>query len=301
MADDYVINVISNKEKQEYIEYARLAIVSLKKKITELQQMVADNVAMPTMNQPNQVAFYIKDAIGIPNRASQSGLTSGATNESYYIRFIPINKQYIVIDLRTTDHLRGEEWSDRKDKGEHPNLRASAIVQDTSGTTPTVVTKKPHIANGIKIKRVVQNIPTMLYGTPEQVIKHLNTLICLFQNGYFGKYKEKKASPTIESNNKTLEKEQYINMNPLIRLTESDLHRIVKESVNRILVKEIDTNQEEYYEMKRSEMISKITAHIKQIETMLNQFRNEFGDESIDDDDYLTDLERCVSQYKYGY
>ena len=90
-------------------------------------------------------------------------------------------------------------------------------------------------------------------------------------------------------------------MNPLIRLTESDLHRIVKESVNRILVKEIDTNQEEYYEMKRSEMISKITAHIKQIETMLNQFRNEFGDESIDDDDYLTDLERCVSQYKYGY
>ena len=86
-----------------------------------------------------------------------------------------------------------------------------------------------------------------------------------------------------------------------IRLTEQDLHRIVKESVNRILVKETDTNQEEYYEMKRSEMINKITAYFKQIETMLGQFRNEFGDESIEDDDYLTDVERFVSQLKYGF
>ena len=86
-----------------------------------------------------------------------------------------------------------------------------------------------------------------------------------------------------------------------IRLTEQDLHRIVKESVNRILVKETDTNQEEYYEMKRSEMINKITAYFKQIETMLGQFRNEFGDESIEDDDYLTDIERFVSQLKYGF
>ena len=86
-----------------------------------------------------------------------------------------------------------------------------------------------------------------------------------------------------------------------IRLTEQDLHRIVKESVNRILVKEIDTNQEEYYEMKRSEMINKTTAYFKQIETMLDQFRNEFGDESIEDDDYLTDIERFVSQLKYGF
>ena len=236
MPSNYVINVISNAEKEAYIRVAQSAIVSLKKKITELQQMVADNVAMPTMNQPHQVAFYIKDAIGIANRPSQSGLTSGATNESYYIRFIPINKQDIVIDLRTTDHLRGEKWSDRKDNGEHPNLRASAIVQDTSDTAPTVVPKKPHIANGITIKRVVQNIPTMLYGTPEQIIKHLNTLICLFQNGYFGKYKEKKSKPpTVDSNNKTLENEQYMNRKPLIRLTESDLRRIIKASVNRIL------------------------------------------------------------------
>lgn len=76
----------------------------------------------------------------------------------------------------------------------------------------------------------------MLYGTPEQIIKHLNTLICLFQNGYFGKYKEKKSKPpTVDSNNKTLENEQYMNRKPLIRLTESELHRIIKESVNRIL------------------------------------------------------------------
>ena len=245
MPSNYVINVISNAEKEAYIRVAQSAIVSLKKKITELQQMVADNVAMPTMNQPHQVAFYIKDAIGIANRPSQSGLTSGATNESYYIRFIPINKQDIVIDLRTTDHLRGEKWSDRKDNGEHPNLRASAIVQDTSDTAPTVVPKKPHIANGITIKRVVQNIPTMLYGTPEQIIKHLNTLICLFQNGYFGKYKEKKPKPpTVDSNNKTLENEQYMNRKPLIRLTESDLHRIIKESVNRILRESLEEKKD---------------------------------------------------------
>lgn len=239
MPDNYVINIISNADKIAYKQVAQVAIGCLKKKITELQQMVADNVAMPTMNQPHQVAFYIKDAIGIPNRASQSGLTSGATNESYYIRFIPINKQDIVIDLRTTDHLRGEEWSDRKDKGEHSNLRASAIVQDTSGTTPTVVTKKPHIANGIKIKRVVQNIPTMLYGTPEQVIKHLKTLVCLFQNGYFGKYKEKEVVPSTTRNNQNINCNRNMNKK-LIRLTENDLHKIVKRSVNKILREGID-------------------------------------------------------------
>jgi hypothetical protein len=233
---DYVIDVISNKEKQDYIQYGQMAINSLRNKINELQQMIINKSSMPTLNQPYQVAFYIKDAIGIPNRASQSGLTNGAPNESYYIRFIPIKKQDVVIDLRTSDHVRGEEWSDRHDDTTHPNIRATAIVQDTSDTVPKVKPQKPHKANGCKIKRTIQYIPTKLYGTPEQVINHLNTLICLFQNGKFGTYKNKAVvPPTTETESK-----QYTNMNKkLIRLTESDLHRIVKESVNRIL-SEID-------------------------------------------------------------
>lgn len=141
----------------------------------------------------------------------------------YYIRFIPINKQDVVIDLRTSGHIRSEEWSDRKDGGKHPNIRASAIVQDTESLTPTAETQKAHKVNGCRIKRITQKIPAKVYGTPEQAIKHLNTLICLFQNGKFGKYKENNKNKQINCNR---------NMKQTIRLTESELRGMINEVVN---------------------------------------------------------------------
>ena len=218
MADNYVIDIISDEVKQDYLNNAQSAINNLRKKIAELQQMISSNIGMPTMNAAHEVAFYIKEVIGIPNRESQNG----AENESYYWWFIPIKKQDVVVELRISDHSRGEEWSDRKDNGNHPNIRARAIVQDTDGAVDAY-SKKDYKVNGCRIKRIEQKIPTKIYGTPEQAIKHLNTLICLFQNGIFGKYKGNK---------------QRLNCNRNINnksLTESDLRRIVRESVNKLL------------------------------------------------------------------
>ena len=71
MEDNYIINIISDIEKQGYIQEAQSAIDNLRNKISELQQMATDNNSIPTMSEPYQVAFYIKDVIGISNRPSQ--------------------------------------------------------------------------------------------------------------------------------------------------------------------------------------------------------------------------------------
>ena len=60
MADNYVIDTISDEKKQDYLNNAQLAIANLRKKIAELQQMISGNIGMPTMNAAHEVAFYIR-------------------------------------------------------------------------------------------------------------------------------------------------------------------------------------------------------------------------------------------------
>lgn len=176
------------------------------------------------------------------------------------ILFIPTQKQDIVVDLRTTDHRRGEEWSDIIDGGEHPNIRATTIVKDTEGERPKTFPLSPYKANGCKIKRIVQEVPMKICGTPEQVINYLNTLIALFQNGQFGKYKKNKMDSTkakdkvpqnisvdkdgnwVSANgcgaDYVSENKQYNNnrnMKQTIRLNESELKRIIDESVKGVI------------------------------------------------------------------
>ena len=184
---------------------------------------------MPTMTEPHQVAFYIKDILSIPLRKNQEPSTKGKPRESYYISFMPVNKQDVVIELRLTDHKRSEEYSDSFDKGMHPNTRAISIVNMDNANQPERYRMPPHKCNGCKIKRIGQSVPTKVYGTPEQAIQHLNTLICLFQKGYFGKYKASK------NKSKEIKSEGYMNKPNKIRLTESQLYKIISQCVNEAL------------------------------------------------------------------
>ena len=264
IADKYKIDVITLAQKSNLIKVAEEAIGNLRKKIAELNQMIANKKKMQTFNKPYEVAYYIKEAIGIPNRQEQDDknidVTNGAKEESYYILFIPTQKQDIVVDLRTTDHRRGEEWSDIIDGGEHPNIRATTIVKDTEGERPKTFPLSPYKANGCKIKRIVQEVPMKICGTPEQVINYLNTLIALFQNGQFGKYKKNKMDSTkakdkvpqnisvdkdgnwVSANgcgaDYVSENKQYNSnrkMKQTIKLRESELKRMIAESVRRVL------------------------------------------------------------------
>ena len=70
----------------------------------------------------------------------------------------------------------------------------------------------------------------------------------------------------------------------LIRLTESDLHNIVKESVNRILKEDVDVD---YLESRREEMLQKIKVMINKIDSMISEYANEFGKEYVEDDERL--------------
>lgn len=227
MTDNYIIDTISEEKQRLYLNNAVNAIESLRNKISELNEMTVKDKSIPTMTEPHQVTFYIKDILNIPQRMNQEPNKVGMSGESYYITFIPVNKQDVVIELRITDHQRGEGYSDSYDNALHPNMRATTIVTKDDAEVPTIQTMPPHKCNGCKIKRICQTVPTKVYGTHEQVIQHLKTLVCLFQNGYFGKYKKKK----LKENNTKL---QY-KLKQRIRLTEGDLHRIIRNCVNEAL------------------------------------------------------------------
>lgn len=243
MSDKYIIDVIPSSDKQLYISISVNAIENIRNKISELNEMVANEESMPTMTEPYQVVFYIKDILNIPQRKNQDPNIDGKSGESYYITFIPINQQDIVVELRLTDHQRSEGYSDSYDKTLHPNTRATSIVAKDDAEVARKYVMPPHECNGCRIRRIYQSVPTKVYGTPEQVIQHLNTLICLFQNGHFGKYKDKtgavqpKASPQSKQDKRNNKNNLNcnINMKQIIRLTEGDLRRMIKNSVNEAI------------------------------------------------------------------
>ena len=71
MADKYTIDVITDIEKKQLVQIAETAIANLRRKIAEIKQMIVDEKGMQTFNKPYEVAYYIKEAIGIPNRQVQ--------------------------------------------------------------------------------------------------------------------------------------------------------------------------------------------------------------------------------------
>lgn len=55
MSDKYIIDVIPSSDKQLYISISVNAIENIRNKISELNEMVANEESMPTMTEPYQV------------------------------------------------------------------------------------------------------------------------------------------------------------------------------------------------------------------------------------------------------
>ena len=147
---------------------------------------------------------------------------------SRYVCFIPPNGNE-VIKLRLSDHPSSpSEWGEKEITG-LPNRRYSIVL--FSKKSMPIETKQ-----GIKEldwkSYSAQNIPTYEKTFNRYYLREtFDTLKSILATIYQGGSPEDNTIPINLAENKTRN-----NMNKkLIRLTESDLHRIVKESVSKIL------------------------------------------------------------------
>ena len=161
---------------------------------------------------------------------------------SRYVCFIPPNGNE-VIKLRLSDHPSSpSEWGEKEITG-LPNRRYSIVI--FSRKSMPIETKQ-----GIKEldwkSYSAQNIPTYEKTFNRYYLREtFNTLKSILATIYQGGSPEDKTIPINLTENK-----HNTNMNKkLIRLTESDLHQIVKESVNKVF-KEADRHRPGYFKGK---------------------------------------------------
>lgn len=159
--------------------------------------------------------------------ADYMGLQQEGGN-SYYNFFVPLNKNTVFL-LRNANHdNRNPNLYDRHEQLGRPNKRF------------IVYFKKGNVFSDMPIVFQDSEHHVIPYGmnaldNETSVVAYIDALIKLFKDG-----KTTFPSlpivpqPTVIDNNQELNTEQYMNKK-LIRLTEQDLHKIVKESVNRIL------------------------------------------------------------------
>lgn len=84
----------------------------------------------------------------------------------------------------------------------------------------------------------------------------------------------------------------------LIRLTESDLHRIVKESVNNIISN--SKGYDDYIDVKYNETKNKLISLLSEAYQVINAYENEFGQDAINYDNYLSNVQRFLKQLQNG-
>lgn len=91
-----------------------------------------------------------------------------------------------------------------------------------------------------------------------------------------------------------------INMKKIIKLTESDLHRIVKESVNRILSEEVDTGQVmPAYERNMMRHTSSREEEIRKKIRNLRKMIGDYEDENKDTSELVKQLQRLKKEAGY--
>jgi len=177
---------------------------------------------------------------------------------SRYVCFIPPNGNE-VIKLRLSDHPSSpSEWGEKEITG-LPNRRYSIVI--FSRKSMPIETKQ-----GIKEldwkSYSAQNIPTYEKTFNRYYLREtFNTLKSILATIYQGGSPEDKTIPINLTENK-----HNTNMNKkLIRLTESDLHRIVKESTSRILKENIYEKAEE-----RADKIANFIGYDKAFHSLAN-------------------------------
>ena len=153
-------------------------------------------------------------------------LPNNEKTDSFYKILMPLNKDKIAINLRLSNHQSGaeENWFKHELSGK-PNKRISIFFGDAdSKPTDTIM------SDGVHLFEIQFSQKHLTIENERKAI--IETIIGIFTNG---KYRH----PQLSRNTSFQENKQYktiTNMNKkLIRLTESDLHKIITESVKRVL------------------------------------------------------------------
>lgn len=80
----------------------------------------------------------------------------------------------------------------------------------------------------------------------------------------------------------------------LIRLTESDLHRMVNETVNNIISN--GKGYDDYIDVKYNETKNKLISLLSEAYQVINDYENEFGQDAINYDNYLSNVQRFLKR-----
>ncbi len=173
------------------------------------------------------IAQYEKVTDKYKTIADYMGLGQEGGN-SYYNFFVPTNKN-IVFLLRNANHNNlNPSLYDMHEQLGRPNKRFVIFFKNgnTFSDVPVVFQESEHHV-------IPYNVNAL--DNEASIIAYIDAIIKLFTEG-------KTTFPNLPI---VTENKQHTNMNKkLIRLTESDLHRIVKESVNRILRESLEEKKD---------------------------------------------------------
>ena len=166
--------------------------------------------------QQNRNNYNIKDNSFVVNLATALNMTKGSS-ECFYIVLIPTSNN-IAIRLRLSNHpSSSSEWVRHEINGV-PNIRYSIWIGDFKGEDSHKIKKEPltYVANGVKVVEYGYN--KQFLNSNELRIDLFNTLQSIYNLTSISESKQ------------------------IIRLTESDLHEIIKESVTQVLMEYRDSN-----------------------------------------------------------
>ena len=173
----------------------------------------------------------------------QVGLeTTKGSNTSSYVTFIPPSGNEVV-KVRLSDHPSTiEEWEPNELTG-LPNRRYSIVIFSNK-SMPNESKQKLKELNWKCYKS--QNIPVYEKTFNRYYLKEtFPKLISILQTIYKGGAPEDKSLPVnITENNQQINENKTMNKKQTIRLNESQLRQIVKESVKKVLREDYDGENE---------------------------------------------------------
>ena len=235
----FLIDIINERERAKYEQNALKLQRNVIEPITKREYLVPNNAK-------SSATYFWQNVLLIPPAADR---------HTFPLTFIPSDNKNIVVRARFSNHPSGplENWTKYEAMGS-PNKRVDIYFfgaddsDDPNGDVESHVISNKHLYSDSDVKLLQQ------------------ALAYFFKSGNF-------VNPFCENNenNNTELINCNTNMNKkLIRLNESDLHRIVKESMNRVI------KEQGNYATTAFDKIYSI------IETSMT---NAFGRESVDGND----------------
>lgn len=200
----FLIDKINERERAKYEENTIKVLNNVVKPITAREYLVPNNAK-------SSAVYFWQNVLLIP---------PAPDGHTFPLTFIPSDNQNIIVKARFSHHPSGplKNWTKHEAMG-NPNKRVDIYFfgaddsDDQNGDMETHIISNKHLYNDSDVKILQQALATF------------------FKSGNF-------VNPFCENNEDNITQQLNCNtyMNKkLIRLTESDLHKVIKESVNKVL------------------------------------------------------------------